>query len=54
MKQRKVNKWSTPYSKNIYEVEKRKGNMITVNNHDNNQYTRNISYFKKVHTANNG
>ena len=51
MKQRKVNKWSTPYSKTIYDVVRRKGNMITVKDHDNNQYTRNISYFKKVYAA---
>ena len=34
MKQRKVNKWSTPYSKTIYDVVKRKGNIITVKDQD--------------------
>ena len=36
MKQRKVNKWSTLYSKTIYDVLKRKGNIITVKDQDNN------------------
>ena len=51
MKQRKVNKWSTPYSKTIYEVVKRNGNMITVKYHDNNPYIGYFSYFKKVYAA---
>ena len=51
MKQRYMNKWSIPNNKTIYEGVERKGNMITVKDHDNNQYTRNICYFKKVYTA---
>ena len=47
VKQRSVNKNSTPYKPTTYEVVARKGTMITANN-DDHTITRNISRFKPV------
>ena len=51
MKQKKINKWSTPYSSTIYNVVSIKGSMVTVCADDERDYkTRNVSFFKKVQT----
>ena len=47
MRQRKVNKWSTPYNTTIYTVIRKNNNMLTVKDGNNNFYTRNISVFQK-------
>ena len=48
VKQRKENKWSTPYGHKTYTVISRKGNMISACDDDRNYITRNVSFFKKV------
>ena len=50
LKQRKVNKWSTPYSDILYKVVSRNGNMIVVKDVLHGNYvTRNISFCKKAY-----
>ena len=48
VKQKKINKFSTPFNPNPYTVVKKKGNMITAKSSENQFITRNSSYFKLI------
>ena len=48
LKAPKVNKLSTPYHKEPFTVVHKKGNMVTVKGANDQSYSRNVTFVKKV------